>query len=572
MRRGTEATVPMVPGFVSVMVAPAKSSGRSLLPRAFSTSDSYVAWKVAKSMRSACLMTGTTRARLPSFFSTSTARPRFTPCGSRRCGFPSTSWNACVMTGSCFAAWTIAKPIRCVNETFFPRAASWAFSSLRRASSVSTTMSRNDVAVGTDSESVMFWTRRAAGPTIGVRPGLGVRGSGLGARASGVGAPGGIPRPEPRGPSPSTSSRLVGITGSSASLPLSKRLRHSSPTEAGSRKYCSYITCTNAALWVPKTNSLTSSNLISCQLSAISCQYIRWAMSRCYFLLLGLLPCGSGAAQTLPSVRERVAARVAQAPATGLGLYYRSLTRPDSLLLGANLRFHAASTMKLPVMIQIFRDADAGLLRLDDSLTVRATFPSLLDGSPFDVDRADDSDSTLYLRLGGKASVRELLELMITRSSNLATNLLIERVRAPRAQASARALGAWSIQVLRGVEDGKAYRAGLNNTTTARDLGALLAAIAQQRAATSAACDAMLAILERQEFNEGIPVGLPPGTRVAHKTGWIGEVVYHDAAVVYRSSGGSYVLVVLTGGIKQDSVAHNLVADLSRLVYGADSP
>src|SRR5256886_11258634 len=69
-----------------------------------------------------------------------------------------------------------------------------------------------------------------------------------------------------------------------------------------------------------------------------------------------------------------------------------------------------------------------------------------------------------------------------------------------------------------------------------------------------------------------IPVGLPPGTRVAHKTGWIGEVVYHDAAVVYRSSGGSYVLVVLTGGIKQDSVAHNLVADLSRLVYGADSP
>src|SRR5207249_2894565 len=84
----------------------------------------------------------------------------------------------------------------------------------------------------------------------------------------------------------------------------------------------------------------------------------------------------------------------------------------------------------------------------------------------------------------------------------------IERVGAPRAQASARALGAWSIQVLRGVEDGKAYRAGLNNTTTARDLGALLAAIAQQRAATSAACDAMLAILERQEFNEGIAQGI----------------------------------------------------------------
>jgi beta-lactamase class A len=156
---------------------------------------------------------------------------------------------------------------------------------------------------------------------------------------------------------------------------------------------------------------------------------------------------------------------------------------------------------------------------------------------------------------------------MITRSSNLATNLLIERVGATRAQASARALGAWSIQVLRGVEDGAAYRAGLNNSTTARDLGVLLVAIAQGRAASRAACDSMLAILGRQEFNEGIPAGVPAGTRVAHKTGWVGEVVYHDAAIVYPANGDPYVLTVLTGAIKEDSVAHNLVADLSRLVY-----
>jgi len=126
--------------------------------------------------------------------------------------------------------------------------------------------------------------------------------------------------------------------------------------------------------------------------------------------------------------------------------------------------------------------------------------------------------------------------------------------------------------VLRGVEDGQAYRAGLNNTTTARDLGVLLIAIVQGRAASRPSCDSMLAILGRQEFNEGIPVGVPPGTRVAHKTGWIGEVVYHDAAVVYPARGGPYVLTVLTGGIKEDSVAHNLVADLSRLVYGTAQP
>src|SRR5712691_7674467 len=262
-------------------------------------------------------------------------------------------------------------------------------------------------------------------------------------------------------------------------------------------------------------------------------------MCRRRFALLGLLLGVSTPArgQGPGTLRDQLRARIARAPAQAVGLYYRSLARPDSVLIGANLRFHAASTMKVPVMIQIFRDADAGLLTLGDSLVVHATFPSLVDGSPFDVDKADDSDSTLYRRLGGKASVRELLELMITRSSNLATDILIERVGAARAQASARALGAWSIQVLRGVEDGAAYRAGLNNTTTARDLGVLLQAIATGRAASGAACDSMLAILGRQEFNEGIPVGVPPAARVAHKTGWIGEVVYHDAAVVSPPQG-----------------------------------
>jgi beta-lactamase class A len=237
------------------------------------------------------------------------------------------------------------------------------------------------------------------------------------------------------------------------------------------------------------------------------------------------------------------------------------------LLIGANLRFHAASTMKIPVMIQIFRDADAGLLALEESIAVHTAFASLVAGAPFSVGKEDDSDTTLYGLVGGRTSVRDLLERMITRSSNLATNLLIERVGADRAQRSARALGAWSIQVLRGVEDGAAYRAGLNNTTTARDLGALLGAIATGRAASRVACDSMLGILGRQEFNEGIPAGLSPGTRVAHKTGWIGGVVYHDAAIVTSPGADAYVLVVLTAAVEQDSVAHNLVADVSRLIY-----
>ena len=281
-------------------------------------------------------------------------------------------------------------------------------------------------------------------------------------------------------------------------------------------------------------------------------------------LLVGVRP---SHAQDLGALRARLEGRIAQAPAGSVvGLYYRSLTGSDSLPLNADARLHAASTMKVPVMIQLFRDADAGRLRLDDSLTVTKTFTSLFDGTPFDVDKADDSDSTLYLQVGHKVRVRDLLELMITVSSNLATNNLIQQVGAERANRTAHELGADSIRVLRGVEDGKAYRAGMNNTTTARDLGALLAAIAQGKAASAASCREMLAILGRQHFTEGIPAGLPPGARVYHKTGWVGQVVYHDAAYVELPGGRRYVLVVTTGGIQQDTAAYNLVADLSRLV------
>ena len=270
------------------------------------------------------------------------------------------------------------------------------------------------------------------------------------------------------------------------------------------------------------------------------------------------------------SLRAQVVARILQTTARGVGVYYRDLTTGDSLTVGSDGRFHAASTMKIPVMIQLFRDRDAGLLSLDDSIIVTNTFRSLVDSSPYQLDVTDDSDSSLYKRLGQRASIRELIELMETVSSNLATNLLIAKVDAKRANATAHALGADSILVLRGVEDDKAYRAGLNNTTTARDLGMLLAAIANGTAASAGSCRDMLATLGRQHFNEGIPAGLPAGTRIYHKTGWIGQVVYHDAAFVQPPGGGrGYVLVVLTGGIQKDDDAHALARDVSKLVFEA---
>ena len=163
-------------------------------------------------------------------------------------------------------------------------------------------------------------------------------------------------------------------------------------------------------------------------------------------------------------------------------------------------------------------------------------------------------------------TVKELIDRMITRSSNLATNALIELVGASNANATAHMLGARDIRVLRGVEDDKAYRAGLNNTTTARDLAALLEAIETGRAASRSSCDRMREIMLGQEFNTEIPAGLPAGIKVAHKTGWITGVL-HDAAVVYPPGRRPYVLVVLTRGITDRDAARRLIADISRLVY-----
>ena len=289
-------------------------------------------------------------------------------------------------------------------------------------------------------------------------------------------------------------------------------------------------------------------------------------------LAAAFLSAGASAApaQGLESVRGAIEERTRASGAEAVGVFARDLAGSDTLLVGAHRRFHAASMMKVPVMIQVYRDADAGRLRLGGRVPVVNGFASLVDGSPYSLDPADDSDSSLYQRIGGRATVRELVELMITVSSNLATNIIIERVGAARAQSSALALGADSVQVRRGVEDGKAYRAGLNNTTTARDLGVLFTAIAEGRAASASACREMTAVLERQRFNDGIPAGLPAGTRVAHKTGWI-TATHHDGGIVSLADGRRFVLVVLTRGIPEERDSARLMADIAGLVAGAVS-
>ena len=232
------------------------------------------------------------------------------------------------------------------------------------------------------------------------------------------------------------------------------------------------------------------------------------------------------------------------------------------VLREAERPFHAASTMKVPVLVEVHRAAAAGALDLDDPVPVRNAFRSIADGSPYALDPADDSETSLYGRVGATATVQELCRQMITVSSNLATNLLIERVGAGAVAATMGDLGLPGLVVRRGVEDDAAYALGLNNTVTARDLARLLLGIARREVVSPAASATMEALLAEQVFNEGIPAGLPLGTIVAHKTGSIPRL-YHDAAIVRPTSGGLYVLVVLTTGLDEAAEAPALVASIA---------
>jgi beta-lactamase class A len=235
----------------------------------------------------------------------------------------------------------------------------------------------------------------------------------------------------------------------------------------------------------------------------------------------------------------------------------------EEILINPDLTFHAASTMKVPVMIEAYRQQEAGRLRLGDKVRVTNKFTSILDGSPYELSASEDSDGEIYKAMGKDLSYRALIEASITVSSNLATNILIEHLDARHVQATVDTMNASGMQVLRGVEDQKAFDAGKNNTTTARGLLTLLEALGKGKAVTAKASMEMIEVLKRQKFNDGIPAGLPEGTPVAHKTGSITRVS-HDAGIVYAKR--PYVLVVLTRGIQDGKVSAKLIADISRVI------
>ena len=244
----------------------------------------------------------------------------------------------------------------------------------------------------------------------------------------------------------------------------------------------------------------------------------------------------------------------------------KSLDDGNTILINENEIFHAASTMKTPVMIELFKKKYNGEISFEDSLQIKNEFKSIVDGSKFALSSFDDSDEIIYKKLGKYVSIRELISAMITKSSNFGTNLLIDYINVKNVNKTMRDMGAENINVLRGVGDLKAFDKDLNNTTSAKDLLVIYEKLAMGSLINPSTSNEMVEILKNQVYKDIIPKYLPDNVKVAHKTGWISGV-RHDSGIVFLENGKKYVLILLSKNLDDDIEGAEFLAKISLEIF-----
>lgn len=287
---------------------------------------------------------------------------------------------------------------------------------------------------------------------------------------------------------------------------------------------------------------------------------------------------GHRVASQAMSQLEALDAELARVPGV-VSIWYGPPGGPPAYRRAADATHYAASTMKLAVLAALYRAAEAGRLGLEAEITVRNDFASAAADAPRYACRPDyDNDAAVWARLGGEATLGWLARRMIVRSSNLATNLVLAEVGLPAAAGVWRDVGGRHSVVGRGIEDTAAADAGITNLVTAVDLAALLGALAVGAVgsgtpgplASPGSCRAMLDTLLAQERAEDLAAGLPPGTRIAHKNGWV-TGVRHGAGIVFPDDASPFVLVVCTttplAVNEQDDEACHLVARVAAAAW-----
>ena len=268
---------------------------------------------------------------------------------------------------------------------------------------------------------------------------------------------------------------------------------------------------------------------------------------------------------------ERLHAIGRQAGVSALAVTFYDYASDLGFSLRGGRTFHAASTIKLAILLALYRAAEAGRLQLKDQLHVRNRFASQVPGAPpFFLSPDRDGDPDLYKHIGRTASLSFLANTMIVRSSNLATNLLVDHLGVSFITETLAAAGLESLHCRRGVEDEAAFGENINNQIDADGLLLWLRRVHENRAVSEESREAMFGILFRQKFNGMIPAGLPNSAkaRVAHKTGEI-STVCHDAGMIFLPEREPYALVVLTeyAGAGSAASRNRAIAAVSSTVF-----
>ena len=247
-------------------------------------------------------------------------------------------------------------------------------------------------------------------------------------------------------------------------------------------------------------------------------------------------------------------------------LAFKNLDDGKEILINENEIFHAASTMKTPVMIEFYKQLHQGKLSLEDTLQIKNEFKSIVDGTMYKLSEFDDSDKNTYNKLGQYYSINNLIYEMITISSNFATNILIDYIGANNVTKSMKEIGALNIDILRGVEDIKAFELGLNNTTSAKDLLIIYEKLAKGKIINNESSAIMIDILKDQKYDDIIPKYLPKNIEIANKTGMI-TGVHHDSGIVFLKDGKKYVIIILSKNMSDMESGTEMMAKISELIY-----
>jgi beta-lactamase class A len=266
------------------------------------------------------------------------------------------------------------------------------------------------------------------------------------------------------------------------------------------------------------------------------------------------------------SLRDRLEELEERSRARALAVAVHDLETGAQFRYRAERWFHAASTIKLAVLLGTFASIHSGKYLPQSRLHVRNRFRSAYDGSGFRVLSERDADSEVQLAIGKTMRLGELARHMIVRSSNLATNLLLDLHGIEFLQRVLEDYNLSGIDLRRGVEDELAFEHGINNRVTADGLVQLLRVIAEERAFSPELSRKMLDILHDQEFRSGIPAGLPAHARVAHKTGEISTIA-HDAGIVYLPKRKPYVVTILTEWEPEQSGRSPTIAAASYMIF-----